>query len=412
MTTKPRQQNTGMVAAGDPKTADVGASLLRQGGNAVDAAVGATFAAFSTEPILTGPFGGGFATVSDAESSAAYDFFANVPGRGLDRQAIEHPDFDFQGIEVSFGAAHQTFHVGRGAVAAPLMLPGLLALHQRYGKLSLDKVVEPAAELARNGAQLSVGLAPFLTILKPIITLTPNSQALFAPQGDVLKGGETFRSTDLAAFLARIAQGQCEDAQEALLAGFGTPAGLLTAEDFEYRHVERRRPINTHIGHFEVLLNPPPSAGGLLVAFGLELLKRAPKSVWEKLSTSMMSIVAAMATTNAARSAAIRSAPERLRSTELFLSTEHLNRWESTFLDMAEHGPRSEEFHRAPLGKHHPHQRHRCIGLGLRITSSNGEGCGHVVPGLGVLANNFMGEEDLHPGTDSIHAPRASGSPP
>src|SRR6476620_531223 len=113
-----------VVAAGAPATAEAGATLLRRGGNAVDAAVGAMFAAFVAEPVLTGPFGGGFATLG-GDTAETFDFFADVPGLGL-APVEQQPGLDFVELAIDFGATTQTFQVGRGAVALPLLLPGLI----------------------------------------------------------------------------------------------------------------------------------------------------------------------------------------------------------------------------------------------------------------------------------------------
>ena len=120
--------NGGVVAAGSSLTAEAGAVLMRQGGNAVDAAVAANLAAFCAEPVLTSPFGGGLAMVAGKDiEPVSMNFFSRVPGRGN-----RHPktDIDFQGIDVRFGPAIQTFHVGKGSCAVPLLLPGLLELHR------------------------------------------------------------------------------------------------------------------------------------------------------------------------------------------------------------------------------------------------------------------------------------------
>ena len=108
--------------------------MLRQGGNAVDAAVAANLAAFCAEPVLTSPFGGGLGMVAGPDiAPTSLNFFARVPG--LDSRYPKDA-IDFRKIDVQFGPAVQSFHVGKGSTAIPLLLPGLLELHHRYGSIS------------------------------------------------------------------------------------------------------------------------------------------------------------------------------------------------------------------------------------------------------------------------------------
>src|ERR671927_228077 len=103
----------GMIAAGHPVTAEAGARVLREGGNAVDAAVGAVLASWVAEPLLTGPGAGGYLLVAGAgEQPTLLDFFVEAPGRGADpaRRA------DLLPVEVSFGDAVQVFNIGPAPV--------------------------------------------------------------------------------------------------------------------------------------------------------------------------------------------------------------------------------------------------------------------------------------------------------
>ena len=182
-------RGSAVIAAGHPQTAEAGIQILQQGGNAVDAAVAAKLAAFAAEPVLTSPFGGGFATVAGASTEpTCFQFFANAPG--LEQQPSHtRESFDFRPLEVDFGATTQVFHVGRGAVAVPLMLPGLVELHTQYGQLPLAQVAAGAIELARKGSRVSPALAFILEILKPILMHSPEAAALFAPSGSLLPAG-------------------------------------------------------------------------------------------------------------------------------------------------------------------------------------------------------------------------------
>src|ERR671932_801886 len=136
----------GAVAAGHPLTAEAGALVLAEGGNAVDAAVAAGFASWVTESPLTGPGGGGFMLVHRARdrSTRVLDFFVTVPAGGVDPEAMD-------AVGVPFDAATtQLFLIGPASVAARGAAAGLEDAPRRFGSLPWRELVLPAAELARD----------------------------------------------------------------------------------------------------------------------------------------------------------------------------------------------------------------------------------------------------------------------
>ena len=134
----------GAIAAGHPLTAEAGARVLRDGGNAVDALLAAAFAAFVTEGPLTGPAGGGFALVHEPGGSThMLDCFFGVPGATLGEMEELLIDFGDSGTQV--------FHVGEGSVAVPGLLAGLEQVHERFATREWGALVEPAIALAHTG---------------------------------------------------------------------------------------------------------------------------------------------------------------------------------------------------------------------------------------------------------------------
>jgi gamma-glutamyltranspeptidase/glutathione hydrolase len=134
----------GAIAAGHPLTAEAGARVLRDGGNAVDALLAAAFTAFVTEGPLTGPAGGGFALVHEPSGeTTVLDCFFGVPERGLG---------EMEELVIDFGdSGTQVFHVGEGSVAVPGLLVGLEQIHERFATHTWAELVEPAVALAREG---------------------------------------------------------------------------------------------------------------------------------------------------------------------------------------------------------------------------------------------------------------------
>src|SRR4051794_28785149 len=131
-----------MVAAGHPVTAEAGARVLREGGNAVDAAVAAVPASWVAEPLLTGPGAGGYLLVAGAgEEPTLLDFFVEAPGRGADptRRA------DLLPVEVSFGDAAQVFNIGPAACGTYGSPAGPPAPAHRRGAPAAPPLAPPAA---------------------------------------------------------------------------------------------------------------------------------------------------------------------------------------------------------------------------------------------------------------------------
>ena len=133
----------GAIAAGNWVTAEAGARVLAEGGNAIDACIVAAFSAAVTEGPLTGPTGGGFLLAwVDGEATVLDCFFA----------APAQPLGEMEEIVIDFGdASTQVFHVGEGSVAVPGIVAGLEEAHRRFASLPWPQLVEPAIELAGRG---------------------------------------------------------------------------------------------------------------------------------------------------------------------------------------------------------------------------------------------------------------------
>ena len=385
------------MAAGDAGTAAVGRALLEAGGSAVDAAVGAMIAAFVYEPPLTGPFGGGFAlTQLPGQAPVAHDFFATVPGHDSAAKGE-----DFEDVKVFFGPASQIFHIGRGAAAVPLLLPGLIELHRQGGRLPLAQVVAPAVEAARAGVRLSGQIAGIIEILAPILGHTEAAARRFTPGGQPLQAGALYQNQALADFLERFGQGQIAQGRRALLQTCGRPDGALCERDFEAARPGAAPPLEVEVRGRRVLLPPPPSVGGLLVAFGLELLKGAPAASWADPAETARQLAAAMALTTEARRAQLD--PKLKAGVPLealvsdFLSPAHLDEARAALPAWLARGPSSPAAPEPPLGGTTHVSVVTAAGEACTITTSNGEGNGWLVKEAGVMANNFLGEEDLHP---------------
>jgi gamma-glutamyltranspeptidase / glutathione hydrolase len=369
----------GVVAAGHPLTAEAGAGVLREGGNAVDAAVAAVLASFAVESPLTGFGAGGFMMVhaqgDPGPSTTLIDFFVAAPGRdGLERRAELVP------VPVHFDAETvQTFNVGPASCGVPGTAAGLEEALARFGSVPLGGLVGAGVRLAREGAPVNAEQAYILDILAPIHARLEGTRELYAPGGQPLREGDVFRFPELAEALERFAaegsepfyRGEVAAAlSEFVVEGGGTlgPADLAAYEAID------RRPIRAPFRGTEVLTNPPPSSGGILIAFCLGLLERMGER------SGPEQLVAAMGAANSARGEEFAEAlyGEGLEASLL----------DPAGLDLAAGDLLGSTTHIAVLDED---------GMCASVTCSNGSGSGVLVPGTGVILNNMLGEEDLNP---------------
>jgi gamma-glutamyltranspeptidase/glutathione hydrolase len=166
--------------------------------------------------------------------------------------------------------------------------------------------------------------------------------------------------------------------------------------------VKSQAPIHITTHGYDIYLPPPPTSGGLLVAFGMKLLESVPAAIWDNPTATCQYLLAAMSITQSARVSALDPAlhdPSKSLDALVadFLAPTHIDGWRAQLGSVVKEGPKAPLSEVPTLGS----TTHISVvddkGLACSITSSNGEGCGHVVPGLGAMANNFMGEADLHP---------------
>ena len=375
----------GIVAAGHPLTAQAGVRVLREGGNAVDAAVAAMLTSFAAEPLLTGLGAGGYMLVAGGgQEPALLDFFVAAPsGRpacgapaGSDRPAGAVAEL--QAVDVSFGDAAQVFHIGPASCGAYGAPAGVCEAARRWGTVPLQQLAAPAARLAHDGVALNHGQAYVAEILSDLLTSTPECAALWAPGGRILREGEVLRNDDLGDALERLGTEGAEpfyrgDVAANVCEWLDARGGSLSASDLAgYRAIDRE-PVRMAYRDRELLTNPPPSAGGTLLAYALALLDRGPAP------PTLGAVVEAMRAAQAERTPDFLEGLSEDRFLERFLSTRLGATTHISVLDAE--------------------------GRACSATCTNGEGSGVVVPGTGLHLNNVMGEEDLNPFGFHRHPP-------
>ena len=381
----------GVVAAGHPLTAEAGAQVLREGGNAVDAAICAVLTSFVSESQLSGFGAGGFMMVQEAGEPSLIDFFVAAGGAdGVERTAELIP------IPVYFDGTPQIFNCGVASCGVPGNAAGLEQIHRRFGSVPIARLAEPAIELGRRGVELTAGAAYFHEILHPILVSTPECAALYAPEGRQLVEGDTFRYPDMSDALERyaaegakpfyrgeIAQRVCEWVAER--------GGTLGTKDMAAYEPVERHPVKASFRGYDVLTNPPPSSGGILIAYSLGVLERLGER------RGVEQLVAAIEAANARRIDDFHVGLHDPDYVESFLATD---------LDEVAARIQSGDWIGGRGGAGGPADRlgsttHISVldadGNCASVTCSNGTGSGVLVPGTGIHVNNMLGEEDLNP---------------
>ncbi|MCW2920883.1 MAG: hypothetical protein JWL76_757 [Thermoleophilia bacterium] len=394
-------EQVGAIATGHEASARAGAEILAEGGNAVDAAVAAAFAACTAEPTLTGLGGAGFATVHmPSGDTHCFDFFTSVPGIGGTVEVAGHPI----PIDVLFGATTQTFHVGPKSCAVPGFVKGVVHMHGRFGTLPLARVLEPGIRLAREGFSLPPQQAYCHHLLTPILTRQSEGRRVFAPAGPMLVAGDHFAQPDLAGTLELIAaEGDAafyrgELARE-IIEWSAREGGLITRADLEHYQVVEHVPVRGTWRGREFLTPPPPSAGGALIAFAMRVLERAnggidgpPIDVESPDGAAML--VAAMIASNGIRGGEFdRWLYSEGTLVDWLLSEETVAIGDELFAAALD-GPKGPS---SRLGS----TTHLSVidqdGCAVSMTTTTGCGSGEFVGRTGIHLNNMMGEEDLLP---------------
>ncbi len=378
-----------IVAAGHTLTSQTAATILREGGNAFDAIVAAGFAAAVVEPTLTSLGGGGLLLGHNARDGRDFffDFFVDTPGRGLDANSLEPHFFP---VTVKFSGSDQIFNVGLGSAAVPGQLKGLIHTQKRLGSMSLKDVISPAARLARHH-MINQQQGSFLQLLYPIMTLTEAGRDLYEPGGNYLQPRDPMVNENMADFLEQVIDDEGDSFYRGELAAgieedMREGHGLLTRADLEAYEVRELKPLRLKYRGMDFYTSPPPSMGGVLIGLSLSLLSQEGKPDFEwGTPTHLLNTVGLMQEVEKIRKQGVTT-PETFKN----------------FLDDVDRCWYSVETIRLfSRGTTHISVADR-DGNCASMTSSNGEGSGYFAPGTGVMLNNMMGEDDLHP--DGFHS--------
>jgi len=378
----------GVVTAGDLQTANAAAEVLKSGGNAFDAVLAALFASTVAEPVLSSLGGGGFLMAKPADGAAVlYDFFAHTP-------RAQKSESDFKPIIADFGPVTQEFHIGLGSIAMPGVVKGAFDIHRDLGSMGMSDIVAPARKLAKDGVKLSALQAQIFEIVKPIYKDCPQCAHQYespTTPGALIGAGETLRIPAAADFMDALAHEgeglfyQGEVAQN-IARDCEDKGGHLDRADFEAYQVLKRKPLCVNFAGSRILTNPPPSVGGILIGFALDMLSDTGlKKMGCGSFEYLQHLAEVMHLTNQARvESGLNLHPQS--GAETLLDPQFLERYRQQVLGQP---------------KSHRGTTHISVidvkGNAASLTVSNGEGSAYIAPGTGMVLNNMLGEEDINP---------------
>jgi gamma-glutamyltranspeptidase/glutathione hydrolase len=278
-----------MVASAHPVASQVGVSILKAGGNAIDAAVAVQFALAVVHPAAGNIGGGGFVVFRDKTGQAyTLDFREKAPAAAsrnmyLDSSGAVIPDLSFTG------------HLASGV---PGTVDGMVRTHQRFGRLSWETLLEPAIGLAQNGVMLTRKEAAGLNRIKAdLMELNPGKDYL--QRATEWKEGDTLIQTHLAQTL-RLIRDQKRDGFYAgetarlLMEEMQRGGGLMTLQDLKSYQAVWREPIVAPYKNYRIISMPPPSSGGVALVQLLKMVEAYPlkRWGWNNDSTAMVMIEA------------------------------------------------------------------------------------------------------------------------
>jgi len=380
----------GVAASGHKETSNAARILLEEGGNAFDAALGAMCAACVCEPMLASLGGGGFLLAQTAAGhTQVFDFFTQTP-------SATAGELDFYPIEADFGTTTQEFHIGMGSIAVPGVVAGMFVMHQANCRLPLEKIIEPAVYLAREGLRINKFQKYINNTLAAILAASPGARAfatpMFAP-GRLAEIGEFIYNPDLAdTFEALASHGprwfyEGEPARQ-LVQDCEQKGGLISAADLRSYQVILRKPVTVKSHGASITVNGPPSPGGCLTVFALSLLDqvRFSQQGWHS-QQHCLALAKVMQAASLVRKRSVLETGLDANTVATILSQENLSEWSRTLQTGA----------LATRGTTHISVADAAGNL-ASLTLSNGEGSSYVLPGSGIMLNNMLGEEDLNPG--------------
>ena len=388
----PARAKKGMVISQSDIASQVGVDVMKEGGNAIDAAVATAFALAVTHPHAGNIGGGGFLVFRPASGEpATIDFREMAPAKATDTMWLKNGEY-----------SRDRHHQSHLSVGVPGTVAGMHMAWEEYGSLPWERLLEPAVRLARDGFVVSDGLARSLDSEMRRMGKYPATKAQFTKNGEPFEAGDILEQGDLAESLVRIAErgpaGFYEGETARLIAEeMAKNGGLITEEDLKAYRAKKRAPIRGTYRGVEIISMAPPSSGGIVLVEMLNILEGYDIAGDEFGSARNLHRMAESMRRAYSDRAHYLGDPDFNHDMpiERLTSKEYAAQLRRTIqLDRASKStPDSFEW-----PKESPETTHYSIvdadrnAVSVTYTLESGYGSGIVVPGAGFLLNNQMGD--------------------
>lgn len=273
-TAQPVWAKHGMVASQETLASHVGVEILKQGGNAVDAAVAVAFSLAVTLPRAGNIGGGGFMLVHIAKENKtiAIDYREMAPSRATKNIFLDENGDAVPKLSREHGLA----------VGVPGTVMGMSLALEKYGTMTLAQVIAPAIEQARNGIKVSRDLSTSLSGLKQRLSKWPSTADIFyKADGSDYQVDDLLKQPELAHSLSLIAKNGAQgfyqgETATKLVEAVEKAGGIMTLADLKNYHAVEREPVRGEYRGYQVVSMPPPSSGGIHIIEMLNVLQHFP----------------------------------------------------------------------------------------------------------------------------------------
>ena len=396
---QPVRARHALVVTRESHATDAGLSVLRAGGNAVDAAVAVGFALAVTHPAAGNLGGGGFMLIRFADGRTTFlDFRERAPEKASRDMYLD-----------TDGKPTRDSLVGYRAAGVPGTVRGLELASRKYGRNKWAKLLAPAIKLAAQGFPVSYGLARSLQSSRKLLERFPDSKRIFLRNGRFYEPGEVLLQPELAATLKRIASQGAQEFYEGetarrLVEAMTRNGGLWTLSDLKNYAVVERKPLTGRYRGYDLITAPPPSSGGVGI---LEMMGMLEGSGYEKSgagSAATVHYLTEVMRRYYADRAEYLGDPDFVRVPMAgLLNPQYLARLRKS-IDPERATPSAQVHAGNPAAYESSQTTHYSIvdadgnAVALTYTLNGGYGSGVTAPGLGFLLNNEMDDFAAKPG--------------
>ncbi len=401
---KPVRAKNGMVVAADPLAAKAGMEILKQGGNAVDAAVAVGFALAVTYPAAGNIGGGGFMNIRFADGrSFTIDYREKAPA-----SAFRDMYLDSAG---NFLPNKSTY--GHLAAGVPGAVAGMLMGLEKFGTMNRKQVISPAVEFAEKGFPLLYELASDIKSNQIDFSPFPGSMKSFTKNGKPYEEGEIWKQPDLALTLKRIIEKGRDGfykgkTAELIVAEMKRGGGLISYADLENYQAVLRKPVKGTYRGYEIISMPPPSSGGTALLQLLNIVEAYDlKSYGHNSAETLHRYIEAMRRVYADRAEFLGDPDFYKVPVQWLTSKEYANKRRAT-IDTAKASRSEDVKHGTPPPYEREETTHYSVvdkwGNCASVTTTLNGGFGSyvVVDGAGFLLNNEMDDFSAKPGVPNM----------